>query len=81
VSRQTRQRRRSAVDVTPATDARPLTPVERSRLHQRYARLAGRSVVVGYASYGIVVRASTPDEMVAATDAVIVEASQRQPPS
>ena len=64
-----------------ATKARPLTPAERSRLHQRYASLTGRSVALGYASLGIVVRASTPEELVAATEALIVEATRRQEPS
>ena len=52
---------------------RPLTSVERHRLRQRYAHLAGRSVVLGYTSLGIVVTAATPAEMVETTDAVIAE--------
>jgi hypothetical protein len=52
---------------------RPLTPIERDRLRQRYAHLAGRSVVLGYTSLGIVVTAATPAEMVETTDAVIAE--------
>jgi len=64
-----------------AAEARPLTHVERSRLHQRYARLAGRSVELGYASLGIVVTAATPEELVAATEALIVEATRMREPS
>jgi len=43
--------------------------------------LTGRSVVLGYASLGIVVMAATPEELVAATEALIVEATRRQEPS
>ena len=50
-----------------------------SRLHQRYARLTGRSVNLGYTSLGIVVTAATPAELVAATDAVVAEATRKQP--
>jgi len=64
-----------------ATKARPLTHVERSRLRQRYASLTGRSVVLGYASLGIVVMAATPEELLAATYAVIEESTRRQAPS
>jgi len=82
VSRETRRRRprrhRLLVE-PPSTDTRPLTPVERSRLHGRYAHLTGRSVAMGYSSLGIVVDTATPDEMVATTDALIVEATLAQP--
>ena len=81
MSRQTRRRRpRNAptFEPIPATDARPLTSVERDRLHQRYAHLSGRSVVQGYTTLGIVVTAATPEEMVEATDAAIVEATRGQ---
>ena len=63
----------------PALDTQPLTFAERSRLHQRYARLTGRSVNLGYTSLGIVVTAATPAELVAATDAVVAEATRKQP--
>jgi hypothetical protein len=63
------------------TDVRSLTPAERSRLHQRYGHLSGRSVVVGYASLGIIVRAATPKATVEATVAVIAEATRRLLPS
>jgi hypothetical protein len=64
-----------------ATKARPLTPVERDRLHQRYVHLTGRSVALGYASLGVVVKAATPEELLAATYAVIEESTRRQAPS
>ena len=83
MSRRTRRRRSPnppRVDTT-STDSQSLTSVERSRLHQRYAHLSGRSVVLGYASLGIVVRAVAPEEMVAATAAAIAEATQGQPSS
>ena len=81
MSRQTRRRGPRNVTVIDATstDARPLTFAERSRLHQRYARLTGRSVNLGYTSLGIVVTAATPAELVAATDAVVAEATRKQP--
>jgi hypothetical protein len=84
VSRQTRRRRgrREAPTVeTVGTDARPLTPVERARLRQRYAVLRCRSVELGFATLGIVVRASTPEDLVGETDAVIAEATRSQQPS
>jgi hypothetical protein len=43
--------------------------------------LTGRGVELGYASLGVMVRASTPDEMVAATHAAIVEATRGKAPS
>jgi hypothetical protein len=82
VSRETRRRRpRSAPTVgpIPSIDPRPLTQHERSRLHQRYAHLAGRSVELGYASLGIVVPAGTPADLVEATDAVIAALTLAEP--
>ena len=84
MSRQTRRRRgrRKAPTVeTVWTDARPLTPVERARLRQRYAVLTCRSVELGFATLGIVVGASTPEELAEATDAEIAEATRGQQPS
>ena len=65
----------------PAIDTQPLTSVERSRLHQRYACLSGRSVVLGYTSLGIVVTAATPEELRVATEAAIIEATRTLVPS
>ncbi len=84
MSRQTRRRRRRREPPTVETvrtNARPLTPVERARLRQRYAVLTCRSVELGFATLGIVVGASTPEELVEATDAVIAEATRSQQPS
>ena len=82
MSRRTRRDRASTslVDTNP-TEARPLTPIERDRLRQRYARLTGRSVVLGYTSLGTIVPAWTPEELVAATDAALIEGTRRQRPS
>jgi hypothetical protein len=83
MSRETQQRRSHMAPTVETTviDTRPLTPVEPQRLRQRYARLRGRSVVLGYTSLGIGVPAATPDEMREATDAVITEATRSQVPS
>jgi hypothetical protein len=43
--------------------------------------MSGRGFVLGYDTLGIVVTAATPEEMIVATDAVIVEATRRQEPS
>jgi hypothetical protein len=71
-----------------AADGRRLTlrhregdATERDRLRQRYAHLAGRSVVFGFESLGIVVTAATPEALVEATAALIVEATRRQLPA
>ena len=84
MSRQTRCRRprvQRPIEQASSTAARPLTSVERSRLHRRYARMSGRGFVLGYDTLGIVVTAATPEEMIVATDAVIVEATRGQEPS
>jgi hypothetical protein len=82
VSRTRRGRPRTVPTLdTTSTDVRPLTPVERDRLRQRYRHLVGRSITLGFASLRIVVTAATSDEMVAATAAAIAEATQGQPSS
>jgi len=81
VSRQTRQRRsrrQPLVEQLPVAGARPLTSTERNRLRQRYAHLAGRSVVFGFESLGIVVAAAMPEALLEATVVVIVESTREQ---
>jgi hypothetical protein len=83
MSRKKRRRRRTpSLAPTPTiNEPRDLTEAERSRLLQRFMCMRGRSVTVGYVPIGPVVEASTPEELVAATDAAIVAATIRQRPS
>lgn len=81
MSRKKRRRRSQEADPQTTTEPRPLTEAARSRLLQRYQHMEGRSVVVGWASLGITVEASSPDEMVAKTDAMLIERAKRLRPS
>ena len=85
MTRKTRRRRprkaEPAAEPLPKPDPQPLTEVERDRIRQRYAHMTGRSVVLGFESIGITVEAKTPEELVEKTDAIITEATKRQPPS
>lgn len=81
MSRQTRRRRPRRAEPAPVLETAPLplTEVERDRLRQRFAHMRGRAVVLGFESLGIRVEASTPEELVAMTGAV-VDLTKRQRP-
>ncbi len=89
MSRKTRRRRRlrrqreHVPEPVPGSvsEREPLAAAEWDRLHQRYARMQGRAITIGYVPIGAVVTATSPAEMVARSIEALVEITTRLPPT